>query len=213
MPATALFLELLFLVTALGLRIWLHRRRTGSSGVHGASGERFSPEWWAGPLFGLGVLLGIGAPAAALAGVSRLLLGSAVLHASGTVVALAGWALTLVAQSTMGASWRVGVDPSARTALVTGGLFARVRNPIFTGMITTSLGLAMLVPTIPALLALASVVAAIELQVRFAEEPYLLRVHGSDYLAYAASAGRFVPGFGSLEPDPLPTPPTTGGPS
>jgi protein-S-isoprenylcysteine O-methyltransferase Ste14 len=35
-------------------------------------------------------------------------------------------------------------------------------------------------------------------QVRGAEEPYLLRVHGDAYRCYAARAGRFVPGIGRL---------------
>ncbi|MET9817324.1 MULTISPECIES: hypothetical protein [unclassified Streptomyces] len=40
----------------------------------------------------------------------------------------------------MGASWRVGVDVGERTALITGGPFAYVRNPIFTAMAVTGLG-------------------------------------------------------------------------
>jgi hypothetical protein len=44
----------------------------------------------------------------------------------GLVVALAVFAATLAAQTGMGASWRIGVDPSERPKLVTSGpLFAR----------------------------------------------------------------------------------------
>lgn len=42
----------------------------------------------------------------------------------------------------------------------------------------------------------AAPVAAGQLQVRAAEEPYLLRTHGDD----AARTGRFVPGIGRLPP-------------
>jgi hypothetical protein len=35
---------------------------------------------------------------------------------------------------------------------------------------------------------------------RGVEEPYLLRTHGPDYLGYATSVGRFVPGTGKLDP-------------
>jgi protein-S-isoprenylcysteine O-methyltransferase Ste14 len=37
---------------------------------------------------------------------------------------------------------------------------------------------------------------AVELQVRFVEEPYLLRTHGQRYRDYASRVGRFVPGLG-----------------
>lgn len=39
---------------------------------------------------------------------------------------------------------------------------------------------------------------AIEIQVRWAEEPYLQRVHGSEWREYAARTGRFVPGLGRV---------------
>ena len=39
-------------------------------------------------------------------------------------------------------------------------------------------------------------VAAVEVSVRSAEEPYLLRIHGDEYRDYMASVGRFFPGIG-----------------
>jgi protein-S-isoprenylcysteine O-methyltransferase Ste14 len=44
-----------------------------------------------------------------------------------------------VRAASMGASWRIGVDPSERTDLVTGGAFALVRNPIFSAMLLTGI--------------------------------------------------------------------------
>jgi protein-S-isoprenylcysteine O-methyltransferase Ste14 len=40
------------------------------------------------------------------------------------------------------------------------------------------------------------VVAALELQTRLVEEPYLAAVQGERYAAYAAEVGRFVPSVG-----------------
>jgi protein-S-isoprenylcysteine O-methyltransferase Ste14 len=41
-----------------------------------------------------------------------------------------GLAGSLLAQLAMGDSWRIGVDESEKTELVTAGPFAVVRNPI-----------------------------------------------------------------------------------
>ncbi len=109
-----------------------------------------------------------------------------------------GLAATLVAQIAMGQSWRIGVDPEERTDLVTEGPFAIVRNPIFSGMIPTSIGLALMVPNIVAVVAVIALLAALEIQIRLVEEPYLLSAHGERYAAYAARVGRFFPGLGRL---------------
>jgi protein-S-isoprenylcysteine O-methyltransferase Ste14 len=39
--------------------------------------------------------------------------------------------------------------------------------------------------------------AALDVQARVVEEPYLATVHGARYAAYRRSAGRFVPGLGT----------------
>jgi len=87
---------------------------------------------------------------------------------------------------------------------VTTGPFALVRNPIFTAMAVTSLGLTLMVPNPVAALGFAVLVVAVQMQVRAVEEPYLLAVHGEAYRRYAARVGRFVPGVGRLSvPSPL----------
>ncbi len=105
---------------------------------------------------------------------------------------------TLLAQIAMGDSWRIGVDDAERTDLVTDGPFQYVRNPIFTAMIPASLGIALLVPNAVALVAVLALVAALEMQTRLIEEPYLLRTHGEVYARYASRAGRFLPFVGRL---------------
>ena len=98
----------------------------------------------------------------------------------------------------MGASWRIGVDAGEVTALVTSGVFRTVRNPIFTGMILTSVGTALMVPNAAALAGVALLALGLEIHVRYVEEPHLLAVHGDPYHRYANSAGRFVPRVGRL---------------
>ncbi|MFF9055698.1 methyltransferase family protein [Streptomyces erythrochromogenes] len=195
---TALALFAVWAATAFGIRAAVQRRRTGDAGFRGISGRPGSAAWWAGVLFVLALLGGAAAPAAALVGMPALpgAGDGTALHRTGLAVALAGMAATLVAQSGMGASWRVGVDADEHTELVTSGLFAYVRNPVFTAMTVTAAGLALMVPNALAVLAWLVLVLAIELQVRVVEEPYLARAHGPAYTDYTARAGRFVPGVG-----------------
>ena len=104
--------------------------------------------------FVLALALMVAAPIADMIGANRIdVLDQWWIGAVGVVVAVAGIVLTLVAQLAMGTSWRIGVDPSERTPLVTGGVFSRVRNPIFTAMVVATVGLVLIVPNIWAIAA------------------------------------------------------------
>ena len=200
--AVALALYAVYMVTAFGVRSVLQRRRTGSTGFHGISGSPGSAEWVGGVLFVCALLLGAVAPAAQLAGVVAPLavLDSSGVARAGTILAVAGIVLTLVAQHAMGRSWRIGVDASEVTELVTTGPFAIVRNPVFAAMLPTGLGLALIAPNAVALAAVGVLLLALETQTRVVEEPYLLASHGQRYAEYAARVGRFAPGVGRLDP-------------
>jgi protein-S-isoprenylcysteine O-methyltransferase Ste14 len=63
-------------------------------------------------------------------------------------------------------------------------------------MLLAAAGFALLLPNAFAFGALAALVIALELQVRFVEETYLRQVHGDAYDRYLARAGRFAPGVG-----------------
>ena len=104
-----------------------------------------------------------------------------------------GIVLVLAAQLSLGASWRIGIDEAEATTLVTTGAFQVVRNPIFTTVILTFLGLALMVPNPLAVAGVVVTVIGIEVQVRLAEEPYLRRVHGTAYTDYASRVGRSYP--------------------
>ena len=140
-------------------------------------------EWIAGVLFVVALLVGAAAPALALADLVEPIeaLDTTPLRVPCVLLFLVGLTGTLAAQMSMGESWRIGVDESERTGLVTDGAFALARNPIFAAMLPTSLGLALMVPSWVALVGLAALFLALELQVRVVEEPYLKRVHGRTY--------------------------------
>ena len=192
----ALVLYGVYAFLAFGLRGIVQRRRTGDSGFRGFSGQAGSPEWFAGILFALAIAAGALGPIVDIAGWLDPVATS--FGGVGTAIAVVGIAATVAAQFAMGASWRVGVDKTETTDLVTGGPFEWVRNPIFTAMITTALGLTAMVPNALSIGGLIGLVVGLELHVRLIEEPYLLRVHRDAYAAYAARVGRFLPGIGRI---------------
>ena len=197
MALTALILYLVWFVLAFGGRTWISWRRTGDAGWRGVSGRPLSLEWFAGVLFGVALAIGVAGPVAGLLGMP-LLVDSSAVEWAGVVIAVVGVLLTLAAQMSMGDSWRIGVDETERTDLVTAGAFRLARNPIFTAMVVTAVGLALMVPNVLAAVGVVAVLVALELQVRGVEEPYLRTVHGASYLTYADQVGRFLPGLGRL---------------
>lgn len=200
MAVLALILYVVYLALTVGLRMLIQARQTGSTGFHGLAGRPGSIEWIAGMGFTVALLVGAAAPLLALLDVVEPIaaLDTIAVHAAGLVLAVAGIGATFYAQVAMGASWRIGVDEGERTQLVTSGPFALVRNPIFSAMIPTALGLTLLVPSWVAFVGLIGLFLALELQVRVVEEPYLLQVHRDAYGSYAARVGRFAPGIGRI---------------
>ena len=197
MAVAALVLYALWFVLAFGLRTAIQLRRTGDSGMRWPPGRVGSAEWLAGVGFGLALLVGVAAPIAEIAGVDPLdVLDAPWLRWTGAVVAVVGVGLTVAAQLSMGDSWRIGVDETETTSLVTGGPFAMARNPIFSAMIVTAAGLVAMVPNVLAVAGLVALAVALEVQVRLVEEPYLRRTHGNAYREYASRVGRFAPFLG-----------------
>jgi protein-S-isoprenylcysteine O-methyltransferase Ste14 len=198
-PLLALVLLVLFYAIALGLRTWQHLRATGETGFHGVSGRPGSLEWLGGVLFVLGILFSLAATIGELLGWLPPAWEPGLLASTlGAAITAVGVLATYLAQVSMGDAWRIGVQTGERTRLVDSGPFAVVRNPIFACMFITSAGLAILLPNALSLAALAALFIGVELQVRFVEEPHLLRLHGDRYREYAARVGRFLPGLGLL---------------
>ena len=198
MPYVSLALYGVFLLLAFGLRTIVHYRQTGSTGLRLPPPGTATVERLGTALFLLALLLAAVAPLLALTGTLEPIsvLRSAPFKILGFLLYGLGLCGTLWAQFAMGRSWRIGVDVTERTMLVTRGPFAVVRNPIFSAMFLAAAGLALLVPNALALAAFAILILGVELQVRFVEEPYLLQTHGAAYATYAAHTGRFAPGLG-----------------
>ena len=200
MGTIVLILYGFYVLLAFGVRSVVHWRRTGSTGFKGVGGRFGSVEWAGGVLFIVALVLGIAAPVLDIAGVLSpfVLIDGGAARVLGLALYVLGLAGTLLAQFSMGESWRIGVDEDERTALVTGGPFSYVRNPIFSAMLLAFGGLVLLVPNVVAITAWVAILAAIEIQVRAVEEPYLLLTHGATYAHYASHVGRFVPTIGTI---------------
>jgi protein-S-isoprenylcysteine O-methyltransferase Ste14 len=194
----AIWMLVAFAVLTFGVRVVIQLRRTGTTGLIGLREGAGIADWGSGILFIGGMAMGAASPILVLNNhlepVDALDVG--VLHAIGIALAAVGGLAVFGAQLGMGESWRIGVSDEERTDLITGGWFSLCRNPIYTSMVVGWTGLALLVPTWLAIAAAGTIAVALELQVRFVEEPYLLRTHDSEYRAYASRVGRFLPGVG-----------------
>jgi protein-S-isoprenylcysteine O-methyltransferase Ste14 len=199
-PELALILWGVFGLVGFAGRAALQKARTGSWGIQGVSGSPGSTEWTAGVLFLFSLALAVAGPALQATDAIEPIgaLDKDGLHAAGVVVFAVGLAATFGAQVAMGASWRIGVEESERTGLVSDGPFAIVRNPIYSTMLPAVAGLVVVAASFPAIAGWLLLLVALELQVRVVEEPHLLRTHGEAYARYASRVGRFVPGVGRL---------------
>ena len=119
----------------------------------------------------------------------------ALLAAIGWTIYASGIAVIVVAQAQMGRAWRIGIDDKP-TSLVTTGLYARVRNPIYLGVILVGLGLAALTPSPWTIASAVAYAVMIRVQVAY-EESHLLALHGDAYRDYLARVGRFLPKIGA----------------
>ena len=109
----------------------------------------------------------------------------------GAALCLLSMVWTVVAQSQMGRSWRIGIDSKNKTALVNHGVFSMSRNPIFLGMIAALGGFFLLLPNAVCLVVLVSGWLLIQIQIRLEEEA-LLQAHGEAYGAYRKRVRRLL---------------------
>lgn len=194
----ALTVYLIGLALTFGVRTWQHHRRTGDSGIRRIASDSSKVGRLGVWLFAGALLLGATGPLLALVVPASTVSVPRWAWWLGLGLSLTGLALVLAAQQAMGNSWRIGVDPSERTGLVTTGAFTAVRNPIFSAMALAMAGVLVMTPNAISAAAMMALIAGMEIQVRAVEEPYLLDAHGQDFLGYTARVGRFVPFVGRI---------------
>ena len=109
----------------------------------------------------------------------------------GWVILLTSLFIVIVAQINMGSAWRIGVDTSQKTTLITNGVFQYSRNPIFLAIRMCFFGLLLVLPTAWSLMLWALGDAMIQVQVRL-EEQYLFETFGEQYQRYFESVRRWI---------------------
>jgi len=109
----------------------------------------------------------------------------------GCVLIASSLALFAMALFSFGDSWRVGIDRETPGGLVTGGVFALTRNPIFLFMDAFALGNFLVSGR--ALFAVYTVLAVvlIHLQIR-REEAFLENRYGDEYRTYRDCTPRYL---------------------
>ena len=124
---------------------------------------------------------------------------SRVADALGAATIVAGLALFVAALWSFGRSWRIGIDHDRPGALVTGGVFALTRNPIFLFLDFYFTGAWLLQRDIFFLFFAVAAIGGIHYQI-LQEERFLSTRYGASYRRYVQAVPRYVkcPGRKSL---------------
>ncbi|MCZ6596428.1 MAG: isoprenylcysteine carboxylmethyltransferase family protein [Planctomycetota bacterium] len=114
------------------------------------------------------------------------------LQAFGFALWIGAVVIVLASFRGLGDSWRIGVDPRTPPKLVTHGIYAFVRHPIYAGFLWWFVGLLLLLPSV-FFLVVAVVGYVLVLATALREERFLLELYPEEYAVYARHVGRFFP--------------------
>jgi len=109
---------------------------------------------------------------------------------AGVALVTAGVAVFILALVSFGASWRIGIDAKTPGGLVTTGVFALSRNPIFVFLDLYAFGTFLINGTLGFLLFALVLAAGIHYQI-LQEESFLRRTYGTAYHDYCRRTGRY----------------------
>jgi len=104
---------------------------------------------------------------------------------------LAGVLILVLSLASFGKSFRVGIDVDAPGRLVTTGMFARSRNPIYVGFFVFLLGQLLVFPNWVPLIYLLAATALFHRQV-LREEEFMRQRYGHVYADYCRHVRRYV---------------------
>ena len=116
---------------------------------------------------------------------------SAILGWTGAALCLLGFSLAINARRHLGRNWGMPMSRKEQPELVTSGPYARIRHPIYTGLILAMLGSAIGVNVFWALLLV--LVGAYFIYSARREETVMLQLFPKQYAAYMARTGMLAP--------------------
>ncbi len=119
-----------------------------------------------------------------------LLLNNLLLKIAGALLIVLGDFVFILALISFGNSWRVGIDDKKPGALVTGGVFAFSRNPIFVFLDLYFIGTFLIDGTLVFLIFAGVTVLGIHYQI-LQEEKFLTGKYGQAYQEYCSRTGRY----------------------
>jgi protein-S-isoprenylcysteine O-methyltransferase Ste14 len=109
---------------------------------------------------------------------------------AGVALVTSGLVIFGLAYGSMGDSWRVGLDVKTPGVLVTTGVFALSRNPIYVFLDLWFFGVFLTNGTLIFLICALLTVAVLHWQI-LQEEEFLVRLYGQPYRSYCAKTGRY----------------------
>lgn len=119
-----------------------------------------------------------------------VVLDSTVAKAVGVLTMAAGLVVYGLALRAFGSSWRLGIDRDQPGDLVTAGIFARSRNPIYLGLALVAIGSFLVLGRLVSLLVAVVFLVYFPGLVR-REEQFLARHYGEAYRIYSERVGRW----------------------
>lgn len=122
----------------------------------------------------------------------HLRVGSAVLRPAGATVVLAGLVLSIAARRTLARNWSKDVALVAGQELVTTGVYARLRHPIYAGFLLMAAGTALFLETVGVVLLVALLATFLLVKAR-REEELLAREFPESYPAYRQRTNAIIP--------------------
>lgn len=119
-----------------------------------------------------------------------LLIHSSIIRYVGAAIGFVGIFIFITAMVTMQNNWRAGVDPLAKTTLITHGIYSFSRNPAFMGFDLFYLGFTLLFFNIIQLIFLLCCIVILHFQI-LEEEKFLITNFRADYTNYKQTTARY----------------------
>jgi protein-S-isoprenylcysteine O-methyltransferase Ste14 len=108
----------------------------------------------------------------------------------GSAVVTSGFVVFFLAFVSFGDSWRIGFDSRTPGTLVTTGIFAYTRNPIYVGMLLWFFGIFLINGSLIFLIFAVVSVMAVHWQI-LQEESFLTKLYGKPYQEYLQKTARY----------------------